>query len=127
VAGLSRNFPGYGDAVRLLWETSRPLTCAVALYATVSAVLTNVVLVAAGRLVGDIPAAARDGLGSGAGHRLTAALAVTGAAYAGALLLGPVQSALSSVVKWRLVYRTQDRLMRAVSGPGSASPCSSCG
>jgi ATP-binding cassette subfamily B protein len=117
VAGLSRNFPGYGDAVRLLWDTSRPLTGAVALYAAVSAVLPNVVLIAAGHLVGDIPAATRDGLGSTAGHRMIAALAVTGAAYAAALMLGPVQSALSSVVKWRLVYRTQDRLMRAVSGP----------
>ncbi len=32
-------------------------------------------------------------------------------------MLGPVQSSLSSVVKWRLVYRTEDRLMTAVSGP----------
>ena len=45
------------------------------------------------------------------------ALAITGALYAAALLLGPVQSSLSSVVKWRLVYRTEDRLIAAVSGP----------
>ena len=114
---MSRSFPGYGEAVRLLWQTSRPLTLAVALYAIASAVLPNVVLIAAGHLVGDIPAAARDGLSSPAGHHMIAALAVTGAAYAAALLLGPVQSALSSVVKWRLVYTTQDRLMTAVSGP----------
>ena len=113
----SRGFPGYGDAIRLLWETSHPLTCAVTLYAVASAFLPNVVLIAAGHLVGDIPAAARDGLSSPAGHHMVAALAVTGAAYAAALLLGPVQSALSSVVKWRLIYTTQDRLMHAVSGP----------
>jgi ATP-binding cassette subfamily B protein len=117
VARWSRSFPGYGDAVRLLWETSRPLTCAVTLYAVASAVLPNVVLIAAGHLVGDIPAAARGGLSSPAGHHMIAALAVTGVAYAAALLLGPLQSALSSVVKWRLVYTTQDRLMAAVSGP----------
>jgi len=117
VARWSRSFPGYGDAVRLLWETSRPLTFAVTLYAVASAVLPNVVLIAAGHLVGDIPAAARGGLSSPAGHHMIAALAVTGVAYAAALLLGPVQSALSSVVKWRLVYTTQDRLMAAVSGP----------
>jgi ATP-binding cassette, subfamily B, bacterial len=117
VARWSRSFPGYGDAVRLLWETSRPLTGAVTLYAVASAVLPNVVLIAAGHLVGDIPAAARGGLSSQAGHHMIAALAVTGVAYAAALLLGPVQSALSSVVKWRLVYTTQDRLMAAVSGP----------
>jgi ATP-binding cassette subfamily B protein len=114
---MSGSFPGYGDAVRLLWQTSRPLTLAVALYAIASAVLPNVVLIAAGHLVGDIPAAARGGLSSPAGHHMIAALAVTGAAYAVSLLLGPVQSALSSVVKWRLVYTTQDRLMTAVSGP----------
>ena len=45
------------------------------------------------------------------------ALAVTGVLYAVALMLGPVQSAVSSVVKWRLVYRTEERLMTAVSGP----------
>jgi ATP-binding cassette, subfamily B, bacterial len=103
--------------VRLLWETSRPLAFAVAGYAIAASVLPNLVLIAAGRLVGDIPAAARAGLASAAGHRLVFALAVTGIFYAAALVLGPVQSALSSVVKWRLVYRTEDRLIAAVSRP----------
>jgi ATP-binding cassette, subfamily B, bacterial len=76
--------------------------------------IANVVLVAAGRLVGDVPAAARDGLSSPAGDRMIGALAITGLAYAAALLLGPMQSALSSVVKWRLIYNTQDRLIAAV-------------
>jgi ATP-binding cassette subfamily B protein len=89
----------------------------VAGYAIAASVLPNLVLIAAGRLVGDIPGAARAGLGSAAGHRLVFSLGVTGAAYAAALVLGPVQSSLSSVVKWRLVYRTEDRLMAAVSGP----------
>ena len=109
--------PGYGAAVRLLWETSRPLSVAVAIYTAAASVLPNVVLVAAGRLVGDVPAAARDGLSSPAGDRLIGALAITGVAYAAALLLGPMQSALASVVKWRLVYNTQDRLIAAVSRP----------
>ena len=109
--------PGYGAAVRLLWQTSRPLTVAVALYAVVASVMPNLVLIAAGHLVGDIPAAAEHGMASPAGQQLTVALWLTGAAYAAALLLGPVQSALSTVVKWRLVYRTQDRLIAAVSGP----------
>jgi ATP-binding cassette subfamily B protein len=67
--------------------------------------------------VGSIPAASAAGLGSAAGHRLISALAITGAFYAAALVLGPVQSSLSSVVKWRLVYHTEDRLIAAVSGP----------
>jgi ATP-binding cassette, subfamily B, bacterial len=109
--------PGYGAVVRLLWETSRPLSFAVAAYAVAASVLPNLVLIAAGHLVGEIPAAARDGLGSAAGHHLVSALVLTGVAYAAALVLGPVQSSLSSVVKWRLVYRTEDRLIAAVSGP----------
>ncbi len=113
--------PSYGAAVRLLWETSRPLSFAVALYTVAASLLPNVVLVAAGRLVGDIPAAAEHGLSSGSGHRLIAAVGVTGVAYAVALLLGPAQSALSSVVKWRLVYRTQRRLIDAVSAPAGVA------
>jgi len=109
--------PGYGAAVRLMWETSRPLSFAVAGYTIAASVLPNLVLIAAGHLVGSIPAAADHGLGSPAGHRLIVALAITGVAYAAALVLGPVQSSLSSVVKWRLVYRTEDRLIAAVSGP----------
>ena len=47
--------PGYGAAVRLLWETSRPLSAAVAGYAIAAAVVPNLVLIAAGHLVGTIP------------------------------------------------------------------------
>ena len=79
--------PGYGAAIRLLWETSRPLSLAVAGYAAAASVLPNLVLIAAGRLVGDI-LAARGGLRSPAGHSLIEALTVTGIAYAAALLLG---------------------------------------
>jgi ATP-binding cassette, subfamily B, bacterial len=123
VAGLIRGRgargarAGYGAAVRLMWETSHPLSFAVAGYAIAASIMPNLVLIAAGHLVGTIPAAADHGLGSPAGHRLVVALAITGALYAAALVLGPVQSALSSVVKWRLVYRTEDRLIAAVSGP----------
>jgi ATP-binding cassette subfamily B protein len=111
------NGPGYGGAVRLLWETSRPLSIAVAAYAIASAVLPNLVLVTAGRLIGDIPAAAHGGLASAAGHRMTEALAITGIAYAASLVLGPIQTALASITKWRLLYRTEDRLIEAVSRP----------
>ena len=100
-----------------MWETSHPLSFAVAGYALAASIMPNLVLIAAGHLVGSIPAASASGLSSAAGHRLIAALVITGALYAAALVLGPVQSSLSSVVKWRLVYRTEDRLIAAVSGP----------
>jgi ATP-binding cassette subfamily B protein len=100
-----------------MWETSHPLSFAVAGYAIAASIMPNLVLIAAGHLVGTIPAASSSGLASAAGRRLVSALVVTGVLYAAALVLGPVQSSLSSAVKWRLVYRTEDRLIAAVSGP----------
>ena len=114
---LRRSGPGYGDAVRILWETSRLLSVGVALYTVAASVLPNLVWIAAGLLVGDVPAAARDGLNSPAGHHMLVMLGLAGLAYAAALVLGPIQSALSSTVKWLVVYHTQERLIATVSGP----------
>ena len=58
---------GYGAAVRLMWETSHPLSFAVAGYAIAASIMPNLVLIAAGHLVGSIPAASADGPGSAAG------------------------------------------------------------
>ena len=74
--------------MRLLWDASRPLTVAAAAYTAAASVLPDVVLIAAGHVVGAIPAAAASGLHSAAGRRLIAALAITWAVYAGALLRG---------------------------------------
>jgi ATP-binding cassette subfamily B protein len=103
--------------VRILWQSSRPLFVAVCAYTLATSLLPILVLVAAGHLIGDIPAVARDGLGSPAGHHMLVMLGLTGAAYAGELVLGPLQSGLSSAVKWRIVYRIEARLIEAVSGP----------
>jgi ATP-binding cassette subfamily B protein len=116
---LRRSGPGYGDVVRVLWESSRGLFLAVCAYTVAASLLPNLVLIAAGRLVGAIPAAAAadGGLGSPAGHHVLTLLGLTGAAYTAALALGPLQSGLSSAVKWRVVYATQTRLIDAVAGP----------
>ena len=116
-AGLGQPSARYRATIRVLWDTSRPLSLAVAAYTGAASLVPILVLVAAGHLVGDVPAAARHGLSSAAGHRMLVALGLTGASYAGALLLGPIQSALSSTVKWRVVYRTQARLIGAACGP----------
>jgi hypothetical protein len=54
---------GYGAAVRLMWETSHPLSFAVAGYAIAASIMPNLVLIAAGHLVGSISS----GSGSGSG------------------------------------------------------------
>jgi ATP-binding cassette subfamily B protein len=103
--------------IRLLWVTNRPSAVALAAFVLVSAVVPVAVLAAMGQVVGRVPAAARSGLGSPAGHALIVALVVSIATYAVTLVLGPVQGALSSAVKVLLTFAMQDRLIAAVSGP----------
>jgi ATP-binding cassette subfamily B protein len=104
-------------AVRLLVGTCPGLAVAVGLLAVATAVLPNAVVVAMGVAVGQLPAAARLGLGSSAGHRMVAWLVAAGVAYAASLLTGPYQDWLSTVVKARLTDAVQCRLLAAVSGP----------
>ena len=103
--------------VRLLLASGRGWTAAVVLFVAASAIVPNLVLVSVGFMIGQVPGATRDGLSSASGHALLIALAVAGAAYAVAVLLGPIQTALSTSLKWRLIYSMQGRLMSAVSKP----------
>lgn len=104
-------------AIRLLAETSKGWAAFLAAWVLVGAVLPNLTLVAMGVVVGRVPAAAHGGLSSPAGHRLIESVVVAGLLFLGTLLLGPVQVALSAVLRVRLTYRMQARLMAAVSGP----------
>ena len=103
--------------IRLLLESGRGITIVVAGWTLASAILPNATLLAMGAVVGRVPDAARYGLGSPDGHRLVLALVVAGAFFAATLLLGPFQSGLSSVVKTRLTFAVQQRLMAAASQP----------
>jgi ATP-binding cassette subfamily B protein len=82
-----------------------------------NAVLPILVLVALGLVIGDLPAAIRQGMSSAGGHRLELALAFTCVAYLANLLLGPYQDILTLVVRTRLNDDLQARLMAAVSEP----------
>jgi ATP-binding cassette subfamily B protein len=104
-------------ALRLLASVSPALAGTVAAFVGAEAVLPNLTLIAMGRATGRIPAAARDGLGSAAGHSLLIALAIAGVCYGLSLLRGPAQDALSSVVRARMVVTLQRRLVTAVSAP----------
>ncbi len=104
-------------AIRLLTSVSPALTWTVAGFIVAEAVLPNLTLIAMGHATGRIPAAARDGLGSAAGHSLLTALALAGVCYGLSLLRGPAEDALSSVVRARMVVALQRRLITAVSAP----------
>ena len=104
-------------AVRLLFETSKGWSLAVTGLMAANAVLPILVLVALGLVIGDLPAAIRQGMSSAGGHRLELALAFTCVAYLANLLLGPYQDILTLVVRTRLNDDLQARLMAAVSEP----------
>lgn len=104
-------------AVRLLFEMSKGWSVAVTGLMVANAVLPILVLVALGLVIGDLPAAIRQGMSSAGGRRLELALAFTCVAYLANLLLSPYQDILTHVVRTRLNDDLQARLMAAVSEP----------
>jgi ATP-binding cassette, subfamily B, bacterial len=108
-------------AVRLLFETSKGWTLAVAGFVVASAVFPLLVLIALGLVIGDLPGAIRQGMNSAVGHRLELALVFVSVAYLANLLLGPYQDVLTLVVRSHLHDDLQTRLMAAVSEPTSVA------
>jgi ATP-binding cassette, subfamily B, bacterial len=108
---------GQGRAVRLLFETGAGWSTAVIILSLGLAVLPNLVLISMGVVIGHLPAAAKSGFASSAGHDVIAALVATGIFLIGSLLLGPYQNLLGTIVSLHLSDRLQGRLIEAVSGP----------
>ncbi|RTL69801.1 MAG: ABC transporter ATP-binding protein [Pseudonocardiaceae bacterium] len=105
------------EVLRLLAATSRPLAWATAAWAVATAVAPAAVVVALGVVVGEVPAAAQNGLGSPDGQRLVVALVVAAGLYAFSLVLDPVGSAIGIAVRTRITGALQGRLLHAVSQP----------
>jgi ATP-binding cassette subfamily B protein len=104
-------------ALTLMWQATRPLSLVAALFVMAEGALPVLVLVAMGRVTGDIPGAVADGLSSAAGHALIAALAVAGWIYALSLMRGPLEDALTAAVSARVEALMQRRLVESVSVP----------
>jgi ATP-binding cassette, subfamily B, bacterial len=100
-----------------LWKASRPLSIAVAGWVVLGALAPSVVTISLGIVVGKVPAAARDGLGSPAGHSLIAHLVVTALLYAASLIVDPIGAGLRIAVRQKVTNSLQARLMAAVSSP----------
>jgi ATP-binding cassette subfamily B protein len=103
--------------VRLLWDTSKPLTLGFTVDLLATAILPNVVIVAMGAMVGHIPPVVRNGLHSPAGRSLAAWFVVVAVTFALSMLTSPLHAALASATKVRLTYALQSRLIKAVSDP----------
>ena len=104
-------------ALRLLWQTSRPLALLLALDVVLTAGLQLLVLVSMGVMVGRIPAAIAGGFDSPAGDRLVTSLVFVALAFLASMLTAPFHEWLAATIKVRLTYATQSRLMKAVSSP----------
>ncbi|MFZ0386810.1 MAG: ABC transporter ATP-binding protein [Solirubrobacteraceae bacterium] len=104
-------------ALTLMWQATRPLSLVAALFVVAEGALPVLVLVAMGRVTGDIPGAVEHGLSSGGGHRLIAALAIAGGIYALSLMRGPLEDALTAAVSARVDVLMQRRLVTSVSAP----------
>ena len=105
-------------AVRLLVASSPWSAVALVVWIVANAVTPNIVRVALATMVGAVPAAVREGgWSSPAGHRVAIALVVTAVSFLGSLVLEPWFELLQTIIKARLTYRLQARLMAAVSGP----------
>jgi ATP-binding cassette subfamily B protein len=109
------------QAWRLLWESSRPLSAAVLAWAAADAIDGPLVVAALGFIVGAIPGAVRDGMSSGAGHRLIGALIIAALLYAASLVLDPIGGALSIAARQRITGQLQARLLRAVTAPATVA------
>lgn len=105
------------QVVRLLWQTSRPLAFGLLLDVVLASVLPILVLVAMGSMVGRLPAAISGGPDSAGAHQVAESLVFVGVAFLASMLSAPYHEWLSAVIKVRLTYASQTRLMKAVSQP----------
>jgi ATP-binding cassette, subfamily B, bacterial len=104
-------------ALTLMWQATRPLSVLAALFIVAEGALPVLVLVAMGRVTGDIPGAVEHGLSSADGQTLIAALAVAGGIYALSLMRGPLEDALTAAVSARVDVLMARRLVMSVSAP----------
>jgi ATP-binding cassette, subfamily B, bacterial len=104
-------------ALTLMWQATRPLSLLAALFIVAEGALPVLVLVAMGRVTGDIPGAVEHGLSSADGQRLIATLAVAGGIYALSLMRGPLEDALTAAVSARVDVLMARRLVMSVSAP----------
>ncbi len=104
-------------ALVLLWHSSRALALLAIVFLLLEGALPVLVLIAMGRVTGDIPAAATLGLTSPVGRRLLLALALAGGLYAISLMRGPFEDALAAAATARVDATMQRRVVSAVCTP----------
>lgn len=104
-------------AFRLLWDASPPLLLALLLDLVAMATLPVAVILALGSMVDDVPSSIAGGLGSDEAGQLFRSFCVVAAIFSAAMLVAPAHQALGTMIKVKLTYAMQGRLIRVVTTP----------
>ena len=107
--------------IRLIRSTHARLGTVLAALVVVGALLPVGFNLATGALIGSIPAAVRDGLGSPSGERLLFVLGVVGLLFVVQEVAAPIRSLTSAYLGRRLNLSLRERAMRAVMAPYGVS------
>lgn len=114
---VSPTVAGVLTLLRIIPRVSRRLTLLLSAGVLVATVLPLAATVVTGRLVGSIPPAVRDGLGSPAGRGTLTLLAAAALLIVAERLVAPFQAALAIAVGRQVDRHLQERTMAAVGKP----------
>ncbi|QES40009.1 hypothetical protein DEJ49_02570 [Streptomyces venezuelae] len=112
-----RTWQEWAAAVRLLWRAGPRHTVALTVTVVCGALTGPLVVIATGRLVGDLPGAVTAGPGSADARRVLAALTVFGALILVRTALRALEGGLAAVLRLRAATVVEDRAMAAGTGP----------
>ncbi|MEU5950761.1 ATP-binding cassette domain-containing protein [Streptomyces sp. NPDC047525] len=112
-----RTWQEWTAAVRLLWRAGPRHTVALAVTVVCGALTGPLIVVATGRLVGELPGAVDAGAGSAAARRALAALIAFGALTLVRTGLRALDSGLAAVLRLRAASVVEDRAIAAGTGP----------
>ncbi|MFI7321195.1 ABC transporter ATP-binding protein [Streptomyces venezuelae] len=112
-----RTWQEWAAAVRLLWRAGPRHTVALTVTVVCGALTGPLVVIATGRLVGDLPGAVTSGPGSADARRVLTALTVFGALILVRTGLRALEGGLAAVLKLRAATVVEDRAMAAGTGP----------
>ena len=109
-------------ALQLMGQATPALSLVAVGFVIAEGALPVLVLVAMGRVTGDLPGAVLGGLSSPPGHALIAALALAGGIYALSLMRGPLEDALTAAVTARVDARMRTALVAGACAPVGIEP-----
>ena len=105
------------DVVVGIARTSRPRALLLGCLVLAGGTLPVAVTLATGAVVGRVPAAARDGLGSPSGEQVMGALAVFATVYVASIVAGALQQPLAVAVGLRFALYVREQVVTATTTP----------